>query len=195
MKTYKRLHYFIDRRYQTKYIVLTLMLLLAYTITLITMIFIPYVIDLGSGGPLTQQTEAARTILALHRRIWPGVIAVILLFSVLSIYISHQVAGPVYRIRKAIQNILAGDLATPVHLRRRDDLKDLAECTNLLRNELLTFYSALRDNQMLLVDYRQLLEGKGMDSDISIARLQAEIVRNQEIIDKYRTKQQVFEAR
>ena len=187
MKTYKRHIYFIDRRYQTKYIVLTLLLLLAYTITLITMVFFPYVVDLGSGAPLEQQTEAARTILALHRRIWPGVIMVILLFCVLSIYISHQVAGPVYRIKKAIRNILTGDLINPVHLRRRDDLKDLAECTNLLRIELLTFYSALRDNQKLLVDYRQLLEDKGGNSDMSIARLQEEIASNQEIIDKYRT--------
>lgn len=187
MKTYKRSNYFIDRRYQTKYMVLTLMLLLAYSITLITMIFIPYIIDLGSGGPLAQQAEAARTLLALHRRIWPGVIAVILLYSVLSVYISHQVAGPVYRIKKAIQKILAGDLTASVHLRRRDDLKDLAECTNQLRNELVTFYSVLRDNQMLLVDYRNVLEGKEVSPDTSIARVQAEIARNQEIIDKYRT--------
>jgi methyl-accepting chemotaxis protein len=187
MKTYKRSNYFIDRRYQTKYIVLTLLLLLAYTITLIAMVFFPYVIDLESVGSLAQQTEAARTLLALHKRIWPGVITVILLFSVLSVYISHQVAGPVYRIKKAILNILAGDLTNPVHLRRRDELKDLAECTNLLRNELLTFYSVLRDNQMLLVDYRQVLEGKEVGSDMSIARVQAEIARNQELIDKYQT--------
>lgn len=187
MKTHKRSNYFIDRRYQTKYIFLTLMLLLTYTATLIAMIFIPYVIDLGSGVALAQQTEAARTLLALHRRIWPGVITAILLFSVLSIYISHQVAGPVYRIKIAIQTILAGDLTSQFHLRRRDDLKDLAECTNMLRNELLTFYTLLSDNQMLLVNYRQDLESKGAGSDPSIARVQAGIARNQEIIDKYRT--------
>lgn len=186
MKPYKRSNYFIDRRYQTKYIVLTLMLLLAYTMTLITMIFIPYVTDLAFGGPLSQQTEAARTLLALHERIWPGVIAAILLFCMLSVYISHQVAGPAYRIKKGVQNILAGDLTSPIHLRRRDDLQDLAECTNQLRNELLIFRSLLHDNQALLIDYRQELEGKGADSDMSIARVQAEIARNQEIIDKYR---------
>jgi methyl-accepting chemotaxis protein len=189
MKPYKRSIYFIDRRYQTKYIVLTLMMLLAYTVTLITMVFAPYVIDLASGGTFALQTEAARTLLALHKRIWPGVIAAMLLFSMLSVYISHQVAGPVYRIKNAMQKILAGDLTSPVHLRHRDDLKDLAECTNLLRNELLTFYSVLRDNQMLLVDYCQLLESNGAGSDMSIAGVQAEIARNQEIIDKYRTEE------
>lgn len=187
MKPYKRSNYFIDRRYQTKYIFLTLMLLLAYTITLIAMVFIPYVIDLASGGPLAQQTEAARILVDLHGRIWPGVTAAILLFSVLSVYISHQVAGPVYRIKKGIQTILNGDLTRPIHLRRRDDLKDLAECTNLLRNELLTFHSILCDNQALLTDCQHKLAGKAADSDVSIARLQAEIVRNQEFIDKYRT--------
>lgn len=186
MKTSKRSNYFIDRRYQTKYIVLTLMLLLTYTITLMAMVFIPYVSDLASGGPLAQQAEAARTLLDLHSRIWPGVIAAILLFSVLSVYISHQVAGPVYRIKKGIQKILAGDLTSPIHLRRRDDLKDLAECTNLLRDELLIFHAVLRDNQAVLIAYRQRLEGKEEDSAVSIARVQAEIARNQEIIDKYR---------
>lgn len=185
MQTSKRSHYFIDRRYQSKYIVLTLMLLLAYTITLIAMVFIPYVIDLASGGPLAQQAEAAHTFVALHGRIWPGVIVAILLFSVLSVYISHQVAGPVYRIKKGIEKILAGDLASPIHLRRRDDLKDLAACTNLLRDELLTFHALLRDNQALLIDY-QKAEGKGVDSEMNIARVQAQAARNQEIIDKYR---------
>ena len=187
MKPYKRSNYFIDRRYQTKYILLTLMLLLSYTITLITMIFIPYVTDLAFGGPLAQQTEAARTLLALHGRIWPGVFAAILLFCVLSVYVSHQVAGPAYRIKKGMQKILAGDLTSSIYLRRRDDLKDLAECTNLLRNELLTFRSVLCDNQALLIDYCQVLEGKGAGSDVDIARVQAKIASNQEIIDKYRT--------
>jgi methyl-accepting chemotaxis protein len=187
MKPYKRSKYFIDRRYQTKYIVLTLILLLAYTVTLITMVFAPYVIDLATGGPFAQQTEAARTLLALHKRIWPGVIAAMLLFSLLSVYISHQVAGPVYRIKLAMQKILAGDLSAPVQLRHRDDLKDLADCTNLLRNDLLTLCSVLRHNQVKLVDYRQLLESKGAGHDTAIAGLQAEIARNQEIIDKYRT--------
>lgn len=185
MKPSKRSNYFVDRRYQTKYIVLTLMLLLAYTITLIVMIFSPYVIDLASGGPLAQQAEAAHTFVALHSRIWPGVIAAILLFSVLSVYISHQVAGPVYRIKKGIEKILAGDLTSPIHLRRRDDLKDLAECANLLRDELLTFHTLLRDNQALLIDYHRL-EEKGGNSDTHIARVQAQAARNQEIIDKYR---------
>lgn len=186
MKPCKRSNYFVDRRYQTKYIVLTLILLLAYTITLISMVFIPYIIDLASGGPLAQQEEAARTFLALHSRIWPGVVAAILLFSILSIYISHQVAGPVYRIKKGMGKILEGDLVSPIQLRRRDDLKDLAECTNLLRNELLIFYAVLRDNQALLIDYQQKLEVKEVVSETSIARGQAQITRNQEIIDKYR---------
>jgi methyl-accepting chemotaxis protein len=184
MQPSKRSNYFIDRRYQSKYIILTLMLLLAYTLTLLAMVFSPYAIDLASGGSLAQQAEAAHTFLALHGRIWPGVIAAILLFSVLSVYISHQVAGPVYRIKKGIEKILAGDLTSPIHLRRRDDLKDLAECTNLLRNELLTFHAVLRDNQALLLDY-QKLAGKGVDAAMSSARLQAQAVRNQEIIDKY----------
>ncbi len=161
MKPYKRSNYFIDRRYQTKYIFLTLMLLLAYTITLITMIFIPDVIDLASGGALAQQTEAAHTLVVLHERIWPGVIATILLFSVLSVYISHQVAGPVYRIKQGIQKILAGDLTSPIHLRRRDDLKDLAECTNLLRSELLTLYSVLRDQPEVPCRLPSIAGGQG----------------------------------
>jgi|GEM_PF-3236248 len=186
MNTNKRSHYFIDRRYQTKYIVLTLILLLTYTATLIAMIFIPYAIVMGSGGQLTQQTEAARIFVTLHKHIWPGVIPVLLLFSVLSVYISHQVAGPVYRLKIAIHKILAGDLTSQVHLRRRDDLKDLAECTNLIRNELLSLYFLLRDSQTLLVGYHQELENKGLGSDM-IEHVQAGIARNQEIIDKYRT--------
>ena len=58
---------------------------------------------------------------------------------------------------------------------------------NRLRNELHTFHAVLRDTQALLIDYRQSLEGQGADSDMSSARVQAQTVRNQEIIDKYRS--------
>jgi len=190
MKPYRRRNYFIDRRYQTKYIILTILLLLAYTLTLMTMIFIPYVLDLASGAPLAQQAEAARTLLELHKRIWPGVFAAIGLFSLLSIYISHQVAGPVYRIKKGIMAILDGDVSNKIHLRRRDDLKDLAECTDLLRDELRNFLSAVRGNQELLNECLASLEdgeGKTVDSAEIAQRVRTEIDHNQTIIDKFRT--------
>ncbi len=183
MKAYKRTTYFIERKYQTKYIILTLTLLLAYTITLVAMVFAPYVSELASGAPLAQRSPAARTLLDLHAHIWPGVVSAMVLFSVLSVYISHQVAGPIYRIRQGVQRILAGDLTEAIHLRRRDDLKDLAECTNQLRDEILHLHAVVRDNQVLLAEYRQVLEEKGEDS----RRLQAEMARNREIIEKYRT--------
>jgi len=187
MKTYRRRKYFIDRRYQTKYIFLTIMLLISYTLTLMTMIFIPYVIDLASGGPLAQQAEAARTLLDLHGRIWPGVFSAILLFSVLSVYISHQVAGPVYRIKKGIMAMVEGDLRTKITLRRRDDLKDLLECTDLLRDELLAILSALRDDQALLVDCRRALEDGQDGAEEIVQRLKAGIARNEEIVGKFKT--------
>lgn len=193
MKTYRRRKYFIDRKFQTKYILLTVLLLLGYTFILMAMVFAPYVLELAFDGPLEQQAQAARTLLDLHGRVWPGIFVVILLFAGLSIFVSHQVAGPVYRLKKGLQEIAGGNLTGNIQLRRRDDLKDLAECTNLLADELRTFLAALHENQGLLFDYLHELEAEVEKKVITeeeagriIERVQAGIARNREIMEKFR---------
>ena len=160
MEFTKRKNYFIERKFQTKYILLTLLLLLTYTFIFIVIIFAPYMLTLYFDYPLAEKAEAARAMLLLHGTIWPWISGIILFFGAISIFISHRIAGPLYRIKRSLSKVTQGDLSVVVKLRKWDDLKDLAEHVNILVDELRTFVITLRNDYDLLSDYIQELEQK-----------------------------------
>jgi methyl-accepting chemotaxis protein len=47
-----------------------------------------------------------------------------------TVFFSHMIAGPVYRLEKALARVKEGDLSVSVRLRRFDELKDLAGMLN-----------------------------------------------------------------
>ena len=156
----KRRNYFIEKRFQIKYMLLTMLLLLVYSFIFVVIIFAPYMLTLYFNYPLVEKTEAARAILLLHAKIWPGIGTVILLFGAVSIFITHKIAGPLYRLKKCLSQITEGNLNVVVKLRKWDDLKDLAEHVNILIDELRTFVTTLRNDYNLLSEYILELEHK-----------------------------------
>jgi methyl-accepting chemotaxis protein len=149
----KRRNYYIEKRFQTKYLLLTLLLLLTYTSIFVIILFAPYILTLYFDNPLAEKAEASRVLLLLHRKVWPAIGVVILLFGALSIFISHKIAGPLHRLKKSLSLITEGNLDIKVKLRKGDDLKDLAEHVNILVEELRTVVNAFRLDYDLLSDY------------------------------------------
>ena len=159
-KHLKRKNYYIQKKFQTKYLLLTILLLLAYTFLFVIIIFAPYMFTLYFDYPLAEQTNAAKALLLLHGTIWPGIGGAFLFFGAISIFISHKVAGPLYRLKKSLSQVAQGDLNVVVKLRKWDDLKDLAEHVNVLIEELRTFVTATKNDYDLLSDCIQELEQK-----------------------------------
>lgn len=155
-----RKNYFIEKKFQAKYLLLTILMLLSYSFLFVIIIFAPYILTLHFDYPFTEKAEAARALLLLHSRIWPWIGGVILFFGAISIFISHKVAGPLFRMKRSLDKVTQGDLSVVIKLRKWDDLKDLAEHINLLIEELRTFVIALRNDYDLLSDYIQELEQK-----------------------------------
>ena len=156
----KRKNYFIEKRFQIKYMLLTMLLLLVYSFIFVVIIFAPYMLTLYFNYPLVEKTEAARAILLLHAKVWPGISIVILLFGAVSIFITHKIAGPLYRLKKSLSQVTEGNLNVVVKLRKWDDLQDLAEHVNILIEELRTFVTTLRNDYNLLSEYILELEHK-----------------------------------
>ena len=156
----KRKNYFIEKRFQIKYMLLTMLLLLVYSFIFVVIIFAPYMLTLYFNYPLVEKTEAARAILLLHAKVWPGIGAVILLFGAVSIFITHKIAGPLYRLKKSLSQVTEVNLNVVVKLRKWDDLQDLAEHVNILIGELRTFVTTLRNDYNLLSEYILELEHK-----------------------------------
>ena len=127
-----RRRYLIDRQFQLKYVVLTICLLVMHTFLVLCAVFAPTFIMLYSSTSLEKKAEAANSILFLHNTIWPGIAVVIFLFGCLSIFVTHKLAGPLYRIKMSLREMAEGNFAVRIRLRKGDELGELAEEINLL---------------------------------------------------------------
>lgn len=169
MAKFKRRKYFIDKQLQTKYLVLTILLLAIYTFLFVVILIFPYIVPLTFDAPLEEQAEAARMLLTLHKSIWPALGAVILIMSSVSIFITHKIAGPVYRFKQTLAEISGGNLDVSIKLRDKDDLKDLAEEFNLVIGDLRGFVSTLRDDYETMSSCINELEEKIKKNQVSNA--------------------------
>lgn len=156
----KRKNYFIEKRFQAKYMVLTMLMLLAYSFLFVAVIFAPPIMKLYLNYPPGVQEEASQMLLLLDDKIWPWIGAVILFFGVISIYISHMVAGPLFHLKKSLSRVTQGHLDEVIRLRKWDDLKDVAEHVNELTGELRSFVTTLRNDYDFLSGYIADLEQK-----------------------------------
>jgi methyl-accepting chemotaxis protein len=146
MKSFRRRHFFIDKHLQTKYLLLTILLLLSYSLIFVILIFLPYILPIHFNLPLEERAEAARVLLALNKSVWPALLVAILILGVLSIFITHKIVGPIYRLKKALGEMIEGNLDVRVTLRKGDDLQELADHVNQLSAMLSTSLAALKHN-------------------------------------------------
>jgi methyl-accepting chemotaxis protein len=83
----------------------------------------------------------------LGQALLPGVIIAelisIFVVAFICIFVTHTIAGPVYRMEKVVRNVGEGDLTHFIKLRPKDELKDLADAMNEmtmgLRNKIIEF--------------------------------------------------------
>jgi nitrogen fixation/metabolism regulation signal transduction histidine kinase len=59
-------------------------------------------------------------------------LAIMVVAIVAGLFMSHRIAGPVYRIAEDIDRVLAGEKGVRVKLRRKDALEELANKVNQL---------------------------------------------------------------
>jgi len=195
MKPYKRRHYYIDKQFQTKYMLLTILLLLIYTFIFVSIMFAPHMLTLYFDYPLADKAEAARAILLLHRKVWPWIGGVILVLGAFSIFITHKIAGPLYRLKKSLTEVAEGNLDVTVKLRKWDDLQDLADHVNQLIGELRAFVTALKSDYDMLSDYIQELE-REIDAKVIteesgraiISKVQASRKNIEEALERFKIK-------
>ncbi len=64
------------------------------------------------------------------------IIVFILGIAILSIFVSHKIAGPVYRLEETAKFIASGDLTQQIQMRHGDELQDLQEAFNLMSDSL-----------------------------------------------------------
>lgn len=105
-----------------------------------------------------------------------GIMAV--LVSIFSLYVSHKVAGPMYRFQKTLESVTTGDLTIRAFLRDGDELNDVKDALN---QALISIHSRVRQDKekagkaaKALEDVRTALsQGGGTDVQALAQKFQA----------------------
>jgi methyl-accepting chemotaxis protein len=135
----KRRQYFIQKDFQSKFILKFCIILLIGIIISVGLLF------LFSKNTLTSSFEQSRLVIKnTADAILPGVflshlialVIIILLTIVITLLVSHKLAGPLFRFEKELKEIGNGDLSKVVKVRKKDQIKAMADSLNQMRANL-----------------------------------------------------------
>ena len=134
----KRKQFIVARRFQVKYagVILLLMFLTAgfcsYAIYYTTMI--SFGEKLANVYP---QGQLVSIVNSVNFRILVSIIVISPLVGFLGIYLSHKIAGPIYRIERFLNDMVKGDLSSRITLRKGDEMVSLADSVNVLADSVV----------------------------------------------------------
>lgn len=127
-----------------------------------------------------EQAAVANVLKSANLKLIPKLIVIILAMAFAGIFISHKIAGPIYRFEKHAMAIGKGDLTLKFKLRKGDELKDLGlafeKMVGSLRNKIadaLTSAEELSDG----IDKLAQRVGEGTEEKRIISDLKANLVQ------------------
>ncbi|HEC68759.1 MAG TPA: HAMP domain-containing protein [Candidatus Omnitrophica bacterium] len=140
MRRIRRKQYFIDKGFQTKFIIKFCLIVILASFLITTLIF------LFSKNSTTTAIENTKVIVKRTSDfILPLLVGVVLIVSVFSsliviivtLFTSHKIAGPLYRLKKEIEAFSQGDFNRDFKIRSSDQLKELSQSLQNMRNLLV----------------------------------------------------------
>jgi methyl-accepting chemotaxis protein len=119
-KIYRR-QFIVNRRFQFEMMVRAGVYAVGGMLILCIGIFYPLFKDLESGN---DSSAASTAMLYLHEHFWPVAILCVSLALLISVQISHRIAGPLYRFKKEFKSLGDGVIPARMWTRKRDYLKE-----------------------------------------------------------------------
>jgi len=135
----KRKNYFIDKDFQTRFILkFCLLVVLAGLITIGILYFV------GKKSTTVSIIDSRVLVRSTADFLLPVLIQTLLVVMIISglatilvtLLFSHKIAGPLYRFKKAIEEVKLGNLSTNFNIRNYDQFKGLSEEVNEMINKM-----------------------------------------------------------
>ncbi len=132
-RTYQRRNYFIKKDFQFKFIMKFCLILIAGIIVSTGLVF------LFSQQTLTSSFDNSRLVVEqTGYAIMPTLIitnlitlGIITLAAIgVTLFVSHKIAGPMFRFEQDIKKIAQGDLSVRINLRQKDQFSEMANAFN-----------------------------------------------------------------
>lgn len=129
-RSYKRRRILIDP-FQYRLLFINLLYFCTILLVFAGALFLPLIFQMDDTTlSAMEQAEVAGEFLSLHARVWPAMFIAFLLLAVHSVFVSHRIAGPLYRFRSVFRAAADGDLWVRANLRKRDYLGKESEVLN-----------------------------------------------------------------
>lgn len=136
---YKRRQFFIKKKFQSRFILhFCLSILLGGFISTGSVLYF----SKGNLTALFQNSNLVVTdtsLFILPAVLYANMITIIILslsMIVVTLFVSHKIAGPLFRLEKDINLIAEGDLTFKIHLRKGDQLRELSVDINQMTANL-----------------------------------------------------------
>ncbi|MFA5271908.1 MAG: hypothetical protein WC412_06190 [Candidatus Omnitrophota bacterium] len=125
----QRRNYFIDKTFQAKFILKFCVIVIVASLAIGGLLLL-----LASNSTTVAIENTKVTVKTTADFIFPFLIQTLLVvtaFSAISVvfltlFVSHKIAGPLYRLKKEIEKVSEGNLAANFQIRTNDQLKNLA---------------------------------------------------------------------
>jgi methyl-accepting chemotaxis protein len=120
-------------------------------------LFVPFIlpaIKVFSSVPLGERAVAAYQLFVLATSMWPALLFIIPATACCSIYVTHRLMGPLGRIELAAKELIRGNLALRIQLRKGDELHEL---TGLLNEALNNLDQAIQEVRVSETSVREVL--------------------------------------
>jgi methyl-accepting chemotaxis protein len=151
----KRKHYFINKGFQVSFILKFCFLLFVGVVISTGLLFVFSQDSLTSSFQQSRLEIRNTGIAILPSVVYTNLITLALITVaaiIVTLFVSHKIAGPLFRFEKELDEISKGNLTKRVELREKDQGKDMAESLNIM---VSSFHEKISDIQKDLQSLRE----------------------------------------
>ncbi|MFA5145723.1 MAG: methyl-accepting chemotaxis protein [Candidatus Omnitrophota bacterium] len=154
-KVGRRKQYFIEKEFQVKFILKFCALVAVGGLLFIGILY--FLLMQSTTVSIVNSRVVVRTtadfiLPVLVQTVVIVTIIVSLATIAVTLFISHKIAGPLYRFKKALQELENGDFSSDFRLRHLDQLQELAGVFNSMVKKIREELKELKDNSVSLKD-------------------------------------------
>lgn len=134
----------------------------------------------------TRTSSVIDLVAAYNKMLLRGLPMIFLVIIAVSIFISHEVAGPLTHLEKSMQKLKEGDLTEKVHLRRGDEFKELAVLFNDMVSGIRTHILQDREKVQKAVSNLENLKLKIGHQNVTTEEIDAVLQQLKELGDNFK---------
>ncbi len=156
---------------QRKYLYLSLVPLIVCSLAIILLTFLPMQLLLTGRASELDKAMVASCLSALGSRLWPAIFLSMLLAAILSVFASHALGGPLYRLEAIGKRLAAGEFTAPIRVREGDDLQGMAAVLDQAVGTLRHALARIREQEGVARERLGALQGELAAGQVPAAAL------------------------